>query len=196
MEVNKIDIKTALQKLIDGNKRYVSGNAVHPNQTAERRAAVADAPNPFAVILSCADARVPPEIIFDCGIGDLFVVRNAGNLVNDEVLGSIEYAVKYFGTRLIIVMGHTKCGAVSSAVQGGKFPGHIPALVNAILPAVKIAKGQSGDLVENSVIENVNLVVNKLKSSGPVLEQFIETGGLQIIGACYDMDSGDVVLNK
>jgi carbonic anhydrase len=196
MEATKIDIKTALQNLIDGNKRYISGNAIHPNQTAERRAAVADAPNPFAVILSCADARVPPEIIFDCGIGDLFVVRNAGNLVNDEVLGSIEYAVKYFGTRLIVVMGHTRCGAVSSAVQGGEFPGHISALVNAILPAVKLAKEQPGDLVENSVIANVNLVVNKLKSSGPVLEQFIETGGLQIIGACYDMDSGYVVLNK
>lgn len=196
MEINKIDTKTALQKLIDGNKRYTSGNAVHPNQTAERRAAVADAPNPFAVILSCADARVPPEIIFDCGIGDLFVVRNAGNLVNDEVLGSIEYAVKYFGTRLIMVMGHTRCGAVSSAVQGGEFPGHIPALVNAILPAVKLAKEQPGDLVENTVHANVNLVVDKLKSSGPVLEQFIETDGLQIIGACYDMDSGDVVLNK
>ena len=187
---------TSLQKLIEGNKRFLSGDAAHPNQSAERRKEVADLPKPFAVILACADARVPTEIIFDQGIGDLFVVRNAGNIVTDEVLGSIEYAVKYFSVRLIVVLGHTNCGAVSSAVQGGEFPGHIPFLVKAIQPALTIAKAKPGDLIFNTVNVNISLAVDKLKTSAPVLDKYVKTKGLQITGAYYNMHTGEVIFIK
>ena len=190
------NIDLALRKLIEGNKRYKNGECIHPNQTAERRIETANAPNPFAIILSCSDARVPTEIVFDCGIGDLFVVRNAGNLINNEVLGSIEYAVEYFGVRLIIVLGHNRCGAVSAAVQTGNFPGHINSLIEAIQPALEKAKKQSGDLIENTVNENVAMAVQKLKSSGAVIEPFIHHGTLKIIGAIYNMDDGSVAFSK
>lgn len=186
----------ALQKLIEGDRRYVDGRPNHPNQTSERRIDVADTPHPFAVTLSCSDSRVPPEVIFDCGLGDLFVVRNAGNIINDEVLGSIEYAVEYFGTRLVVVMGHNRCGAVSAAVQGGEFQGHIPSLINAIRPAVERVKSKSGNLIENAVNENVAMMVEKLKSTSPVLKRFIKNDNLNITGALYDMDNGNVVFNK
>jgi carbonic anhydrase len=191
-EGTSIQIESALQKLIEGNKRYKNGEAIHPNQSAECRAESANAPHPFAVILSCSDSRVPTEIIFDCGIGDLFVVRNAGNVINDEVLGSIEYAVEYFGVRLIVVLGHNRCGAVSAAVQTGNFPGHINSLIDALQPALEKAKKQSGDLIENTVNENVAMAVQKLKSSGAVIEPFIHHGTLKIIGATYNMDDGSI----
>jgi carbonic anhydrase len=189
---NDINIGNNLQKLIEGNKRYVAGNPVYPNQSAERRTEVAETPRPFAVILSCSDSRVPPEIIFDQGIGDLFVIRVAGNLLNNEITGSIEYAVEYFGTRLIVVMGHTKCGAVTAAIQNGDFPGQINSLVDAIRPAVEKAKSIPGDLLNNTVNENINMVVDKLKSSAPVLSTLYKKGELEIIGACYDVEDGKV----
>jgi len=191
-----INIGNNLQKLIDGNKRYVAGKQVYPNQSAEHRVEVAQAPHPFAVILSCSDSRVPPEIIFDQGIGDLFVIRVAGNLLNKEITGSIEYAVEYFGTRLIVVMGHTKCGAVTAAIQNGDFPGLINSLVNAIRPAVEKAKSIPGDLLNNTVNENINMVVGKLKSIAPVLNTLYGKGELEIIGACYDVEDGKVVFYK
>ena len=173
MENIKIEFDEALQKLIEGNKRFVWGEVIHPNQSVEYRDEVAENPHPFAIILSCSDARVPPEIIFDCGIGDLFVVRNAGNVINNEILGSIEYAVEYFGVRLIVVLGHNRCGAVTAAVQNGNFPGHIKSLIDAIQPAVANTKGKSGDLIENTINENIAMTVQKLKSSGDVIEPFV-----------------------
>jgi carbonic anhydrase len=191
-----INIGNNLQKLIEGNKRYTAGRPVYPNQSAERRIEVAQTPRPFAVILSCSDSRVPPEIIFDQGIGDLFVIRVAGNLLNKEITGSIEYAVEYFGTRLIVVMGHTKCGAVTAAIQNGDFPGQINSLVDAIRPAVEKAKSIPGDLLNNTVNENINMVVGKLKSIAPVLNTLYGKGELEIIGACYDVEDGKVVFYK
>jgi len=185
---------SALQNLIEGNKRYLTGKSIHPNQTAEYRIDIAKDPHPFAIILSCSDSRVPPEIIFDQGIGDLFVVRNAGNILNNEVLGSIEYAVEFFGVKLIVVMGHSSCGAVSAAVQGGEFGGHINFLVDAIQPAVEKAKFKNGDVVENSVNENIISVVEKLKFSEPILMHLVQRGDLNIIGAYYEMISGNVNL--
>lgn len=134
-----------MQKLIDGNKRYVEGKFIHPNQSAERRMELSKDQNPFAVILSCSDSRVPPEIIFDQGIGDLFIIRVAGNIISNEVLGSIEYAVEHLDVGLVVVLGHERCGVVSAAVAGGEVHKHISSLVEAILPAVKTA--ESGTVI-------------------------------------------------
>jgi carbonic anhydrase len=131
----------ALQELMNGNKRYVAAELAHPNQTAARRAEVAKGQDPFAIIVGCSDSRVPPEIIFDQGLGDLFVTRVAGNIVDDVVLGSIEYAAEHLGVPLIVVLGHKRCGAVEAAAKGGDAPVHIRSLVEAIKPAIKKAKG-------------------------------------------------------
>jgi carbonic anhydrase len=193
---NSVSSDSALHKLIEGNKRYIAGEFIHPNQTAERRTEVANSQLPFAVILSCSDSRVPPEIIFDQGIGDLFVIRVAGNVLNDEILGSIEYAVEHLGAQLVVVLGHERCGAVSAAIKGGEIPGHIKSLVDSIMPAVERAKSESGDLLENAVNENVAMVVEKLKSSEPILEHLVTHGDLKIIGARYDLDDGKVAFGK
>ena len=184
--------ESALQKLLDGNKRYVEAKLSHPDQTAERRAEVAKGQHPFAVIVSCSDSRVPPEIIFDQGLGDLFVIRLAGNILDDAALGSLEYAVEHLGVRHIMVLGHERCGAVDATLKGGEAPGHIGSLVNAIRPAVEKAKNQPGDVLDNAVRTNVTMVVQQLKSSGPILEDLFKKGALTIDGARYDLEDGVV----
>jgi len=186
--------KNALNKLIAGNKRYMEGNLEHPHQTPERREDLASGQKPFACVLSCADSRVPPEIIFDQGLGDLFVVRVAGNVANDMIVGSLEYAVDHLGTSLIVVLGHKRCGAVSATVHGGTAPGKIGSLVTAIQPAVEAVKDHTGDLVDNAVRENIKRCVEQLKATAPILSEKINAGELQIAGAYYDLDTGGVVL--
>jgi len=183
-----------VQRLLDGNRRYVDGKPSHPNQTLERRKHVAKGQHPFAVVLSCSDSRVPPEIIFDQGIGDLFVVRVAGNIVDDAGLGSIEYAVEHLHASLIVVLGHERCGAVEAAVKGGEAPGRIKSLVEAIRPAVEKSKGEPGDLAENAMRANVRLVVDHLKASKPILEHLVHKGTLTVVGARYDLDDGQVTV--
>jgi carbonic anhydrase len=195
-ESPKVNINSALQELIEGNERYSSGKCIHPNQSAKHRIKVAETPHPFAIILSCSDSRVPPEIIFDCGIGDLFVIRVAGDTLNSEITGSIEYAVEYFGTKLIVVMGHKRCGAVLAAIQGGEFKGNIKSLVYVIQPAVEKARGETGDIVENAVNKNIEITVEGLKLSSPILKQGVLQGNLNIIGAYYDIDNGYVTFFK
>ena len=186
--------KDALNKLIAGNKRYQEGNLEHPHQTLKRRGDLASGQEPFACVLSCADSRVPPEIIFDQGLGDLFVLRVAGNVVNDMILGSLEYAVEHLGAPLIVVLGHKRCGAVSATVQGGTAPGKIGSLVQAIQPAVDTVKGQSGDPVDNAAKENIKRGVEQLKAAAPILSEKVNAGQLQIAGAFYDLDTGEVIL--
>jgi carbonic anhydrase len=183
-----------VKKLLDGNRRYVDGTPSHPNQTFERRQHVANGQHPFAVIVSCSDSRVPPEIIFDQGIGDLFVVRVAGNVIDDTGVGSIEYAAEHLHVSVIVVLGHERCGAVEAAVKGGEAPGHIKSLVEAIRPAVENAKGRPGDLAENAMRGNVKLAVDHLKASKPILEHLVHKGTLSVIGARYDLDDGQVTL--
>ena len=120
----------ALARLLAGNHRYVSGTVAHPNQTAGRRRAVAGSQHPFATILGCADSRVPPEVVFDQGLGDLFVVRVAGNIADPAAVASIEYSAEHLGVGLIVVVGHSRCGAVDAAVKGGEAPGHLSVLVD------------------------------------------------------------------
>lgn len=180
----------ALQKLTEGNKRYAAGKPVYPNQTMKRREEVAKNQSPFAVIISCSDSRVPPEIIFDRGLGDLFVVRVAGNIVGDVVMGSIEYAVEHLGVQLTVVLGHNRCGVVDAAIKSDGFHGSIDSLIKAIKPAVERAKSQTGNLQDNAVKANVKIVVDQLKSSKPILCELVKNNKLMIIGAFYDLDSG------
>jgi carbonic anhydrase len=183
----------AISKLKEGNGRYTSGNLQHPGQTAERRTELAKSQHPFAGIVSCSDSRVPPEILFDQGLGDLFIVRVAGNVINDEGLGSIEYTVDHLGTRLILVLGHQRCGAVDAARETiaakGKAPGHIQSLVTAIKPAVEAT---AKDDLETTIKANVKNVVQALRSSTPILKAKVDSGDIQVIGGYYSMDTGAV----
>jgi carbonic anhydrase len=183
----------AISKLKEGNGRYTSGNLQHPGQTTERRTELANTQHPFAAIVSCSDSRVPPEIVFDQGLGDLFIVRVAGNVINDEGLGSIEYTVDHLGTRLILVLGHQRCGAVDAARETiaakGKAPGHIESLVRAIKPAVEATAKEDLDA---TIKANVKHVVQALRSSTPILKAKVDSGEIQIVGGYYSLDTGSV----
>jgi carbonic anhydrase len=183
----------AISKLKEGNGRYTSGNLQHPGQTTERRNELAKTQHPFAAIVSCSDSRVPPEIVFDQGLGDLFVVRVAGNVINDEGLGSLEYTVDHLGTRLILVLGHQSCGAVKAARETiaakGKAPGHIESLVTAIKPAVEAT---AKDDLDATIKANTKNVVQALRSSTPILKAEIDSGKIKVIGGYYSLDTGAV----
>jgi carbonic anhydrase len=193
-----ISAQQALQKLAEGNARFVQGNAAHPHQSAERRAEVISGQNPFAVILGCSDSRVPPEIIFDQGIGDLFVVRTAGQVVDDVALGSIEYAVEHLGVPLVVVLGHDRCGAVNATIAGGEAAGHIGNLVAAINPAVERARKEGGEeqLLNNSIDENSRQIALQLRTSEPLLSKLVEKGELEVVAARYRLESGRVKFLK
>jgi carbonic anhydrase len=205
----------AISKLKEGNGRFTAGNMQHPHESsderaymaansyenlgmnaaeaAERRAELAKSQHPFAVILSCSDSRVPPEIVFDQGLGDLFVVRVAGNVINNEGLGSIEYGVDNLGARLILVLGHGSCGAVDAAMKTiaakGKAPGHIQSLVTALKPVVNSTP--KADL-ETMTKANVKHVVDALRSSTPILKARVDSGDVQVVGGYYTLDTGAV----
>ena len=180
------------QKLLDGNQRYVEAKTFHPDQTHARMTELARGQYPFAVILSCSDSRVPPEIIFDEGLGDLFVIRVAGNIVDDAVLGSIEYAVEHLHVKYVMVLGHERCGAVDATVKAGHADGHIESLVKAITPAVDQVRSNPGDLVDNAVRANVIMAVKQLRSASPILSELCKKNALTIEGARYDLDDGSV----
>ena len=210
----------AISRLKEGNSRFTAGNMQHPHesdderayiaknsyenpggislgmtseQAAKRRVELAKSQHPFAIILSCSDSRVPPEIVFDEGLGDIFIVRVAGNVLNDEGLGSIEYGVDVLGARLIVVLGHQSCGAVDAAMKTvaakGKAPGHIQSLVTAIKPVVDAAP--KGDL-DTTIKANVKHVVDALRSSAPILKAKVDSGDVQVIGGYYTLDTGAV----
>lgn len=190
----RVTANQALKKLTDGNNRYVRGKAIHPHHNRNRLREIAPSQHPFAVVLGCADSRVSPEILFDRGLGDLFDIRVAGNILDDAILGSIEYAVAELGVPLIVVLGHERCGAVKAALEGKPVPGHIGNLVAAINPAVAKVKGQAGDPWENAVRANVKMVAEKLKNSPPILAGLVKAGKVKIVGARYDLDDGKVAI--
>ncbi|MEG4293424.1 carbonic anhydrase [Microcoleus sp. C2C3] len=179
----------ALQLLIKGNERFVENKRKYPDQDWKRITEVAPSQAPFAAILGCADSRVPAEIVFDQGFGNIFVCRVAGNVATPEEIGSLEFAVVELGVKVILVLGHERCGAVKAAIEGGALPGHIGSLTEAIKPAVESSKNQPGDKVENAVKANVWLQANRLKAS-PVLYQLIQQSKLKIVGGYYDLDTG------
>jgi len=210
----------ALSRLKEGNSRFISGNVQHPHESSDERAYIAKysyenpgaislgmtseqaakrrgeltkSQHPFAIILSCSDSRVPPELVFDEGLGDLFIVRVAGNVLNNEGLGSIEYGVDVLGAHIIVVLGHQSCGAVDAAMKTvaakGTAPGHIQSLVTAIKPVVN--ETPTADL-DTMIKANVKHVVDALRSSKPILKTKVDSGDVQVVGGYYTLDTGAV----
>jgi carbonic anhydrase len=191
-----IDGAAALDMLMAGNRRFAGALSVHPDQSPNRRFTVSMGQHPFATVLTCADSRVPPEVVFDQGLGDLFTVRVAGNIVDDAVLGSIEYAALHLNTRLVLVLGHERCGAVEAALRAEGAEGHVGSLVSAIRPAIESSREERGDALDNAVRANVRLVASQIRNSQPVLAGLIARGTLRVAGARYDLETGIVDLVK
>ena len=189
----------ALARLKDGNASYLTDSPVRSVQGRERRLEIARNQTPFAILVSCSDSRVPPELLFGRGLGELFIVRNAGNTVDTVALGSIEYAIAVLGVPLVVVLGHERCGAVEAAVsvveKNTVYPGSLNQMLEPIIPAALIAKasGAKGDdLLDAAVKENVKRVVTRLRNSEPVLLEPLRTGKIKVVGARYDLDDGSV----
>ena len=190
----------AMSKLMEGNERFVSGEMQHPNLSQDKREELAKGQAPYAVIVSCSDSRVPPELVFDAGPGDLFVIRVAGNVVDDHALASIEYAVANLGTPLVMVMGHESCGAVGAAVASERdeasFDGHIHDLVETIRPAVQAAmqEAEGDEVLDVAVKENAVRVKEQLSNSKPYVGEYASEGKIKLVAARYDLDSGEVTV--
>jgi len=182
----------ALEELKAGNEHHATKHYDHPHETAERQKELASGQHPHASVLACADSRVPPEIVFDQGLGDLFVIRVAGNVAGDDEVASLEYAAEHLNVPLIVVLGHQKCGGVTAAVQGGEAPGHLPALMKLLQPAVEKTKGTAGDAVANAVRANVEIVVGQLRASKPILGALVTAGKMKVVGGVYSLDTGRV----
>jgi len=185
-----------LKRLMLGNERFMEQKFQNPNRSLSRLKEVAEHQHPFAAVLSCADSRVPAEIIFDQGIGDIFDVRIAGNIATAEAIGSLEYAAAKLDVPLIMVLGHERCGAVKAALEGGALPGQISTLTKAIEPAIKnnsYLKDYSS-IVDGAVEENVRYQVEKLQQESKVLADLVKKGKLRIRGGWYDLDTGKVCL--
>ena len=189
----KVAPADALALLKAGNQRFSSNKPEHRNQSAERRAELATGQHPFAIVLACADSRTSPELVFDQGLGDLFVVRVAGNVVNDEILGSIEYAVEHLGSQLIVVLGHERCGAVAAArdiiASKAEVTDHIQSLVKALQPAVEATTNAD---VETTAKTNEMNVAKTLRESVPDLKAKVDAGALMVVPAHYVLDTGVV----
>jgi len=185
----------ALAELQAGNLRFVEGKSIRPNQSVARVKEVAEGQAPFATVLGCSDSRVPNEIVFDQGVGDLFIVRTAGQVSSYASWGSIEFAGVVLGAKLIVVLGHSKCGAVAAACTVPDVPGHIVTLINAIKPAADAAKGiekEFGGHVETAVRVNVAMQVTQLRRLEPVLSKGVAKGEFKIVGGVYDLQTGKV----
>ena len=190
----------ALEKLQLGHKNFLSDNpTLISARDSKRRLDIARSQVPFAVLVGCSDSRVAPEVLFNTGLGELFIVRNAGNTVDTVALGSIEYAIAVLGVPLIVVLGHERCGAVDAALsvveKNTVFPGSLNQMIEPILPAALMARstGAKGEaLLDAAVRENIRRVVNRIKNSEPVLMNPIKTGKVKVVGARYDLDDGEV----
>ncbi|KFC75989.1 Carbonic anhydrase [Bosea sp. LC85] len=195
---NAISPDEALKRLMEGNARYAANAPTNQDYSAGR-AARASAQHPIAAILSCADSRVSPELAFDQGPGDLFVVRLAGNFVNDDGLASLEYAVKYLNTPLVMVLGHSGCGAIDAAIKvvrdKATLPGHLQQMVREIRPAVEAAKaGKPDDLLAAAIAENVRRGKRRLETAKPILAEFVASRKVKVVGAQYELSSGTITL--
>ena len=180
-----------------GNGRYVDGVSRRHDFKHEREA-LSQGQNPFAAVLSCADSRIAPELCFDTARGDVFVCRVAGNFASDDIVASFGYAVQVLSAPLIMVLGHESCGAVDATIKSIKddttLPGHLPALVTALSPAVKPVQGAPGDLLANSIRRNVTLNVERLKTTAPILKSFVDEKKINVVGGIYQLKTGRVEL--
>lgn len=186
----------ALAELLNGNRRFVTATREYPDQSTRVRQALSTSQKPFAVILTCSDSRVPPEELFDQGLGDLFVVRLAGNIVDEAIRGSIEYAVEELATPLIMVLGHQNCGAVSATVKALQPPfttprGAVGTLIQAIAPAVESVRGRPGDLLDNAVRANAAQSADQIRTS-PGLTAALASGTVKLVVGYYSLQDGTV----
>ncbi|MCE0536233.1 carbonic anhydrase [Kineosporia rhizophila] len=193
--------EAALRRLLKGNRRFVTGHARHPDQSLAHLHELAAGQHPFVTTIGCADSRVSPEILFDEGLGDVFDNRVAGNIVDDLLLGSTEFAVEEFGTPLILVLGHERCGAITATVDalesGGTPAGHIGTIVDALRPVIEPLLGSSDDkakVVEAGVVANVRAQVRQLTERSPLIAEHVAKGEVRVVGARYDLDNGRVTL--
>jgi len=187
----------ALEKLKAGNARYVANPQLCVADLTNNRTTVAKGQAPWASFVSCADSRVPPELLFGgVGLGELFVARNAGNMVDTATMGTLEYGAEHLGVPLIVVLGHERCGAVAAAVEvfktGAKLPGSIGPMVKPIVPAVKAVAKKEGDMVDNAVRENAIRTAEKIKTQSPIIAHLIHSGKVKVVAARYDLDDGKV----
>jgi len=193
-----VSSEAAMKMLMEGNGRFVSGPAKHPNLDAKRRQETAEqGQKPFAVVLACSDSRVPVEEVFDRGIGDIFTVRNAGNVASQTDIGSVEYAVDHLGTPLVLVMGHSGCGAVTATVEGGEAPPNIKAFEDFIAPALATVKKAHPDktgeaLIAETVKSNVWQSMGDIFKNSPMMREKVKEGKFKLVGAVYDMASGKI----
>ncbi|MGB6031823.1 MAG: carbonic anhydrase, partial [Bacteroidota bacterium] len=181
----------ALDRLVEGNKRFANSQSYHQSVAEDARRQMAQGQRPFAVILTCADSRVPPSQIFDHGLGEVFSIRIAGNVPSDAVVGSIEFAVTHLGSRLVVVMGHEKCGAVQAAIEGER-DAHLYAITDLIQPAVAKARAFEGNLLENCIRVHATMVAENLRHQGPVLSKACQEGSLKVVPAYYRFETGVV----
>jgi carbonic anhydrase len=184
-----ISADAALAKLKEGNLRFVTSAVSKGKPTGARRAETAGGQHPFAIIVGCADSRTAPELVFDQNLGDLFVTRTAGNLVDDHALGSIEYAVAHLGARLIVVLGHSRCGAVMAALESDQAPAHLQSIVRDIQPAIQAAKGKPGDALAAAITENAREVAAQIKDKAALGDLAKE---VRIVFAVYDLRTGKI----
>lgn len=187
-----MDSQEALNCLLEGNSRFAEGEPNHPTLSPEERAQLSGNQAPRAVVFGCSDSRVPPELIFDSGIGDLFVIRTAGHVLQETSLASIEYGAVYLRAPLVVVLGHSRCGAVTAAVTGQDLDGHLPTVSEAILLAVENARGQSGDTVDNAARAHARLTANALTQRSALLRELVDDGALGITSAFYQLETGRV----
>lgn len=193
--MNSTPSNLALQRLLEGNDRFVE-DRLHRVPLGARLKEVAPAQAPFAAVLGCSDSRVPAEIVFDSSLGDLFVVRNAGHVLSPSVVGSLEFAVLQFRVPLILVLGHTRCGAVQAAITARAdepAPGSIAAVIEGVRPAVERVRSAQGNLLSHAVTAHIEDTVAALRA-GPVFAPLLEEGKLKIVGARYDLDTGEAQL--
>jgi carbonic anhydrase len=186
----------ALRLLKEGNNQFRMDAPYRAAQGRERRIELARGQAPFCVLVGCSDSRVSPELLFGRGLGELFIVRNAGNTVDTTALGSVEYGVGVLGCPLIVVLGHENCGAVAAAVEvvekNATFPGVIGEMIQPIVPAVLAARGRPGQLLDNAVIANARRVAGRLKTQSPIVQDAVRQNKVMVVAARYDLDDGDV----
>jgi carbonic anhydrase len=195
-----VDANEALQRLRNGNSRFVNGSRIHGDSGESRRRELAEGQEPFAIILGCSDSRVPAEIIFDQGLGDLFVIRVAGNIVQPSQIGSVEFAAANFGTRLVVVLGHTQCGAITATIEQLQSPGNersanLRSIVEFIKPSVESLLEQGLDaesMISMAIRANVRASAERLRHASPIIEELERDSGLVIVGAEYSLETGTV----
>lgn len=202
-----ISPQEALEKLIEGNKRFASNQSIHPNRCDETKNALLKQQKPFVAVLSCSDSRVPIEIIFDAGLGDIFAVRTAGHVLSKEVMGSLEYAIKSLGVKLVMILGHENCGAIKTAVETyqnenyDELSENLQSIMNHIYPAIEKVNCEGidydGDFLNSAVKSNINYQLEDLTKKDAYITEKVRTGEIALIGAIYSLTTGKVeILNK